>query len=154
MSEAEPGPILLVERDPKARDLIGSWLKGAGYEVLLCPGPTAPDYSCIGGRARRCALVDPVTVIIVDLSLARDAMLQGSARMDLLGYYLSTGKRVIALGPGDQLLGRVLEEHLIPLDGVPDRQALVQTIRCNCPMRRSRESTLQPHHVCSSLGTG
>jgi hypothetical protein len=129
MSEAEPGQILLVERDPKARELIGSWLQDAGYEVLLCPGPTAPDYSCIGGRGRRCALVDPATVIIVDLSLARAAILQGSAGMDLLGYYLSTGKRVIALGPREQPLGRVLEEHLIPMGEVPDRQGLVQTIR-------------------------
>jgi hypothetical protein len=128
MSDGDLGPILLVERDPEARDLIGSWLQGAGCEVFVCPGPTAPDYSCIGGRSRRCALVDPAAVVIVDLSLARDAMLQGSAGVDLLGYYLSTGKRVIALGPGDRLPGRVLEERLVALDRVPDRQELVRTI--------------------------
>jgi len=28
------GPILLVERDPEGRDLIGGWLENDGYDVL------------------------------------------------------------------------------------------------------------------------
>jgi hypothetical protein len=46
---AKRGPVLLVERDSEERDLIGGWLENAGYDVLACPGPSAPDYTCIGG---------------------------------------------------------------------------------------------------------
>jgi hypothetical protein len=55
-----PTPVLLVEQDPEERDLIGGWLENDGYDVLACPGPSAPDYACIGEEARHCPLIDPV----------------------------------------------------------------------------------------------
>ncbi len=42
MSATAPAPILLVEHDEQRRALFGGWLQDAGYEVLACPGPSAP----------------------------------------------------------------------------------------------------------------
>lgn len=38
--------IVVVQRDPSVRDRYAGWLRAAGYEVVTCAGPTAPDYFC------------------------------------------------------------------------------------------------------------
>lgn len=38
--------VLVVEADPAERERFGSWLEGSGFDVLACPGPTEPDYTC------------------------------------------------------------------------------------------------------------
>src|SRR6266498_4008485 len=72
MSRTEAPPILLVEHDEQRRALIGGWLQDAGYDVLTCPGPSAPEYSCIGSRAGGCPLVDPASLVVLDLSFSPD----------------------------------------------------------------------------------
>jgi hypothetical protein len=125
----KPEPILLVDQDSEERDLIGGWLENDGYDVLACPGPSAPDYTCIGGEGGHCPLVDPVGLVIVDLWLGGDAMLQGTAAVDLLGYYLSTGKPVIAICHGGEPVGLFLEDHLVAVEGHPDRGELLEAVR-------------------------
>src|SRR2546428_13995060 len=44
--------VLIVEQSRDVRDRIGGWLEGAGFQVMACPGPTAPDYSCVAVRPR------------------------------------------------------------------------------------------------------
>lgn len=129
MSETEPGPILLVEHDEEIRELIEGWLQGAGYDILACPGPSAPDYSCIGGRAWHCPLVDPASLIVLDLSFRRDAILRASIGVDLLGYYLLTSKPIITLGRGDDLLADPVEVQTIALERIPDRRDFLATVR-------------------------
>jgi pimeloyl-ACP methyl ester carboxylesterase len=47
------GPtVLLVEADADERGLFGTWLEEEGFGLLTCPGPTEPDYTCIGARRR------------------------------------------------------------------------------------------------------
>ena len=74
MSTTAAPPILLVEHDEQRRALIGGWLQDAGYDVFTCPGPSAPEFSRIGNRAGRCALVDPGSLVVLDLSFSPDAM--------------------------------------------------------------------------------
>jgi hypothetical protein len=80
-------------------------------------------------RRRLCPLVDPVGLVIVDLWLAGDAALQGTAAVDILGYYLSAGKPVIGICHGSEPVGLFLEDQLVTMDGHPDRRDLLETVR-------------------------
>ena len=56
--------VLLVESDPVERERLAAALEGDGFEVVLCPGPTAPDYTCVGGRVGRCPLATDGCVVV------------------------------------------------------------------------------------------
>jgi hypothetical protein len=129
MSTATEAPILLVEHDEKRRVLIAGWLEDAGYDVLTCPGPSAPDYSCIGSREGRCALVDPASLVVLDLSFSPDAIVRAPVGADLLGFYLLTGKPIIALGRGDDLLADPPENQLVALERTPDPGDFLAAVR-------------------------
>jgi CheY-like chemotaxis protein len=86
MSTTVAHPILLVEHDEQRRALMGGWLQDAGYDVLTCPGPSAPEYSCIGSRAGGCPLVDPASLVVLDLSFSPDAMVRAPIGAPLLGF--------------------------------------------------------------------
>jgi len=133
MSTTAAPPILLVEHDEQRRALIGGWLQDAGYDVLTCPGPSAPEYSCIGSRAGGCALVDPASLVVLDLSFSPDAMVRAPIGAHLLGFYLLTGKPIIALGRGDDLLADPLENQLVALERTPDRGDFLATVRSVIP---------------------
>jgi len=133
MSATARAPILLVEQDEQRRARFGEWLQDAGYEVLTCPGPSAPAYSCIGTRAGRCALVDPASLLVLDLSFSPDAMVRAPIGVDLLGFYLLTGKPIIALGRGDDLLADPPEDQLIALERTPNRGDFLATVRSMIP---------------------
>ena len=120
--------ILLVEHDEQRTALFGGWLQGAGHEFITCPGPSAPAYSCIGSRAGHCPLVDPASLVVLDLSFSPDATIRAPIDIDLLGFYLLTGKPIIALGRGDDLLADRLENQLITLERTPDRDDFLQTV--------------------------
>ena len=133
MSTTAAPPILLVEHDEQRRALIGGWLQDAGYDVLTCPGPSAPEYSCIGSQAGGCPLVDPASLVVLDLSFSPDAMVRAPIGAHLLGFYLLTGKPIIALGRGDDLLADPLENQLVALERTPDRGDLLATVRSVIP---------------------
>ena len=92
------GTVLLVESDPDERDLVPSWLGEAGYDVTVCPGPTEPDYTCVGARTGACPLATEASVVILDMSLENEALMTGTAAEELLALYLFGGHRVVALG--------------------------------------------------------
>lgn len=48
--------VLVVESDPVERERLSAALEGDGFEVVLCSGPTEPDYTCVGARLGRCPL--------------------------------------------------------------------------------------------------
>jgi hypothetical protein len=125
--------ILLVEHDEQRRDLFGGWLQDAGYEVLTCPGPSAPGHSCIGSRAGRCPLVDPASLVVLDLSFSPDATVCAPIGADLLGFYLLTDKPIIALGRGEDLLADRLESQLITLERTPDRGDFLAAVHSSSP---------------------
>jgi hypothetical protein len=94
----DEGTVLLVESDGSRRDLLGQALEGAGYEVIACPGPRAPDYRCIGGREGYCPLVERADVVVLDPWLAGDELGVGTSADELVELYSPRGRTVILLG--------------------------------------------------------
>jgi hypothetical protein len=90
--------VLLVEPDPVERELYASALEREGFVVLACPGPTEPDYTCVGGREGWCPLVDDASVVVLDMGLDSEAVMMGTPAEELLGLYLTAGRPVVALG--------------------------------------------------------
>jgi len=118
--------VLLVEADRRERERMSSWLEEAGYEVAICPGPTAPDYTCVGSRGGACALADEASVVVLDMSLESEAVMTGTAAEELLALYLFGGHRIVALGshPGGEVPGQLVRLHRHP-----EREALVDAVR-------------------------
>lgn len=118
--------MLVVEADVALRGRYGTWLEEAGYEVLVCPGPTEPDYTCVGGRGGACPLAAEVDLVVLDMSLDSEAVLTGTPAEDILGLYLMTGKRIVVLGShrGDEVPGQLtrIRRH-------PERGDLVDAVR-------------------------
>jgi hypothetical protein len=128
----QPSVVLIVEQDGGWRDRIGAWLEEDGHEVVACPGPCHPDYSCVATRNRPCALANAADVVVLDLWLASDRALLGTSSVRLLRYYLSAGKRVVALSSraNDAWLAKqFLDGPLVALDWPPDRRDLRETVR-------------------------
>jgi hypothetical protein len=99
-----------VEADPTERERLASALEGDGFQVLLCSGPTEPDYTCIGARRGTCPLAAEEAVVVLDMSLDSETVMMGTPAEDLLGMYLGSGHPVVALGsrPGEEVLGQLL----------------------------------------------
>lgn len=118
--------ILVVEADPAERERLGSWLEGSGFDILLCPGPTEPDYTCVGSRDGVCPLVEDADVVILDMCTESEAVVMGTAAEELLALYLLSGSRVVVLGShaGDEVEGQLrrLPRH-------PDRPDLMSAVR-------------------------
>jgi len=123
--------VLVVERSGETQ--VGGWLEEEGFEVLECPGPTGPDYRCIGGRGRRCPLLQVADAVVLDTWLEGDAALEGTSAIDLAGYYLDSGKPVVALTHSDDSLRLFLDEGLVTVSSPPDRREIVETIRTVLP---------------------
>lgn len=125
MREAE-GAVLLVEADAEERERFGSWLEDEGFRVLACPGPTEPDYTCVGGRTGACPLAAEASAVVLDMSLDSEALLMGTAAEELLGLYLMSGHRVLVLEPhpGEEIGGWLLRRrrHL-------ERDEFVRSVR-------------------------
>ncbi|HEU4354269.1 MAG TPA: hypothetical protein VFT27_01645 [Actinomycetota bacterium] len=119
------GSVLVVEADLAERERFGSWLEGAGFDVLVCPGPTEPDYTCVGARDGVCPLLEEADVAVLDMSTDSEAVMMGTAAEEILGLYLLSSARIVVLGshPGEQLEGRLrrLPRH-------PDRAELLAAV--------------------------
>lgn len=125
--EARAGAtVLVVEADPAERDRFGAWLEEERYDVLTCPGPGEPDYSCVGDREGTCPLLAEAGVVILDMSTASEAVMTGTTSEELLALYLLHGSRIVALGshPGEEVPGRLLR-----LRRHPDRDLLLGAVR-------------------------
>ncbi len=103
------GSVLVVEADSSERARFGAWLERAGYQVLYCPGPTEPDYTCIGSRGQPCPLAAEARLVVLDMSLESEAVVMGTAAEELLGLYLVSGHQIVALGshPGAEVPGQL-----------------------------------------------
>lgn len=119
-----------MEADVEERERIASCLERSGYEVSICPGPTGPDYTCIGSREGTCALASEASVIVLDMSLDSEAVMTGTAAEELLALYLFGGHRVVVLGshPGGEVPGQLIRLHRHP-----DLDDLTEAIRSFAP---------------------
>lgn len=121
--------VLVVEKEARRRRLVGGWLEEAGMDVLLCPGPSEPDYTCIGTGAGRCPLAAGAGVIVLDLWLGGDSAMIGTSAIDLLHYYRSWQRPVVViLDRHDEAAAWTREQPLPMLEWPPDRHELVETV--------------------------
>src|SRR5437588_11673069 len=121
------GRVLVVESDADARDRIGSWLEDDGYDVTGCPGPTRPDYTCVGSRTQRCPLAEEADVVVLDLALEGDVATEGTPASALLMYYTWASKKVVALEHGGEHTRD--EEDVIFRGWPPERASLLDAVR-------------------------
>jgi hypothetical protein len=122
------GTVLLVEADDAERERLGAELEAAGYRVVDCPGPTGPDYTCIGGREGYCPLLERADVVVLDLWLAGDEVGMGTSSDELLELYAAGGRSVVALGCGGWQ-GSHAVGHVIHLQDHPIGSELVSAVR-------------------------
>ena len=89
--------VLVVASNEEDREQYGEWLEGEGYEVLSCPGPRRPDYTCVGSKTGTCALARGADLVVLDTSLPGDDLGEGTSANDLVTLYASLGKPVVAI---------------------------------------------------------
>ncbi len=120
--------ILLVEADDIDRERFGAWLEDAGYDVVACPGPQGPQYTCVGSRTGACPLTEGVELIVLDTRLDSELAVAGTSATDLVSVYRATGKPVVILDPE---AGRppLPEAGVVRLAWPPDRSDLVLAAR-------------------------
>jgi hypothetical protein len=131
MDEPTGGRVLVVEPDPMRRGTYGEWLEEAGYEVMACPGPTAPDYTCVGGREDACPLIEPADVVLLNLDLDSDVHAVGTSSFDLLALYSDAGKPVVAHGTDHELVRMFSGRAIRELFGAPGPAELVGAVKAS-----------------------
>jgi len=120
--------ILVVEADAGERELLGDALEASGLDVILCSGPTAPDYTCIGGREGCCPLIGSADVIVLDLWLESDTVLAGTPGSELLAFYRASGRPVVALSRPAGAIDAIVDEDVIHLERWPDPDAVAAAV--------------------------
>jgi hypothetical protein len=122
------GTVLLVESNGSERERLGEALEAAGYEVIACPGPIAPDYTCIGGREGYCPLVERADVVVLDPWLAGDEVGVGTTSGELLERYSGRGRTVVTIGAGGSL-DPVARGRVIAVEQRPSAGDVVAAVR-------------------------
>jgi CheY-like chemotaxis protein len=121
--------VLIVDHDREGRERAGKWFERAGYRVLACPGPAAQGLTCVGGEGGPCPLVEAADLVVLDLWLQSDILMQGTSSLELLMYYISTDKPIIAISHGPDGSHLFAEESLAVLEWPADRAELTETAR-------------------------
>jgi CheY-like chemotaxis protein len=129
----DEGTVLVVEPDVFEREHLGEVLEDAGYEVITCPGPTAPDYTCMGSREGACPLLSQADVVVLDTWLASDELGVGTSSDELLELYATHGRTVIALGPGGWLRDAFASDLVVGLEEHPEDWEIVAAVRTAPP---------------------
>jgi hypothetical protein len=126
---AGPNPVaLVVAYDSKLREIVGDWLEVEGFQVTQCPGPGGPDYQCVGTEQGRCPLAEEATVVVLDLWLETDADHTGAPSTDLLAYYRSAGRPIVALDHGRVGIKVLHDQNVALLEWPPDRGQLIAAV--------------------------
>ena len=87
--------------------------------MISCPGPTAPDYRCIGDRESYCPLVEHADVVVLDPWLAGDELGVGTTADVLVDLYVGRGRTVVLLGSAGWL-DPFAAGHVMRLDDRPE----------------------------------
>ena len=121
--------VLLVEHERLVRDVAARRLEEAGYQVLACPGPSAPEYSCLGTRGARCPLEAAADLVVVDTELPGEEFAEAASGVDLLSYYTGAGKAVVVLRAAPELLRLFGDASVSSLKWPPSPDDLTEAVR-------------------------
>ena len=131
--------VLIVDRDPDTRDRAGAWLEDLGLDVLVCPGPTSPEFTCVGSRDGRCPLAEAADLVVLDLWLESDAAMLGTRASKLVRHYRAWDKPVVVMTDRQDDIAEQIEDlSLATVDWPPDRRDLIETIRVVIARDRDR----------------
>jgi hypothetical protein len=125
----ERQPVALVVAFDRAEGgLTEKVLERAGFDVLWCPGPGGPDFTCIGVRTARCPLAQTADLIVLDLWLEGDERAEagGFGSIDLLEYYRSQDTPIVALDHGAERPRSFPDQHVTVLAWPPDLAELLE----------------------------
>jgi hypothetical protein len=122
------GTVLVVESEHEDRERLGRALEDEGYEVLSCPGPMEPDYTCIGGREGYCPLVERAEVVVLDPRLAGDEYGLGTSADVLVELYANRGRTVVLLGTAGWL-DPFTGGHVVSLGDRPEASEVLAAVR-------------------------
>jgi CheY-like chemotaxis protein len=121
--------ILVVATDPGLRERLGALLEEQGWPVTFCPGPAAPDYVCVGVRGTGCPLADDADAVVLDLDLDSDLVVEGTTAIELVAFYLSVDRPLVALAhEGVEFTHPFAEERLRVLRWPRDREVLTELV--------------------------
>ncbi len=123
------GRVLVVEANARARDWEAGWLEDAGFDVTVCPGPSAPDYNCVGSRTGTCPLASDADAIVLDLTLAGDVAGEGTRAWELLLLYFGLGKPTVVVASGDEPFVPTGGDHVSVIERPVGREALLRAVR-------------------------
>jgi hypothetical protein len=124
------GTVLLVESDAQERERLAAGLEDAGFDVTLCPGPSGPDYTCVGARTLECPLAKGASVVVLDMWLEGEDLMEGTPAEELLDIYLLAGHRVIALASH---LPEGIPGRVVRLPRRPESEELATAVRSLAP---------------------
>ncbi len=121
--------VLVVSSDAGLREQVAAWVDAAGYEVITCPGPHPPGYSCIGLRGERCPLDAVADLTVLDLHPSGPALGDETGRAALVEIYQADGRPVLVLA--DELSSEPQAETsgAAILERTADRGALMASVR-------------------------
>jgi hypothetical protein len=121
--------VLVVSSDAGLREQVAVWVGEAGYEVITCPGPHPPGYSCIGLRGERCPLDAVADLTVLDLHPSGPALGDQTGRAALVEIYQADGRPVLVLA--DELSSEPHAETsgAAILERTADRGALMASVR-------------------------
>lgn len=120
--------LLLVESEGWLGELLAGWLREEGFEVVVCPGPQGPDFSCRGMAREGCPLAHDADVVVLDLELDSDLLLCGVPAWELLHLYRRLGKRVIVLAGSEDVMRPLPGDRLAVLRRPPERETLSEAV--------------------------
>ena len=120
--------VLLVEPDPVERERFGTWLESAGVDPINCPGPHAPDFTCLGTANAACPLVNLADVAVLDVRRLPKVSAAGRPGWRLLRYYLEHGKPVVVIADRYRK-PTVRPEQVFVLRPNPGRESLLLAVR-------------------------
>jgi len=117
------GSVLLVSSSGDAAAALSIALDDSGHDLMICPGPHVPAYSCVYDKVGRCPLPEAVDVIVLDADLESDAAGQGTSSHELFGYYRTVGCPVIVLADAGRAADLYAGEAavVLPRDSAPAR---------------------------------
>jgi CheY-like chemotaxis protein len=126
-SAARSGIVLVVDEDDEAREALAGVLVDEGYSVLTCAGPLPPACSCPGGDAEKCPFAPLADAVVLDLRSEADTLMEGVPDWQLLAYYSSLGKPVVALS--EDPLNLSAGDRVVVLRGRPDGREIASELR-------------------------
>lgn len=123
------GTVLVVSSDAGLLEQVAGWVGGDGFEVVMCPGPHRPDYSCMGLRGERCPLDVVADLTVLDLHPAGADFADETGRAALVKQYQAGGRPVLVLTEDGASEFQAATAGAAFLERTADRGALLATVR-------------------------